>query len=37
MFWDCCENNFLVQHVTVETRLNSTLDLVISDLSLIYI
>ena len=31
MFLDCCEDNFFVQHVTVETRLKSTLDLVISD------
>ena len=31
LFWNCCEDNFLVQHVTVETRLSSILDLVISD------
>ena len=30
-FLNCCEDNFYVQHITVETRLKSTLDLVITD------
>jgi len=31
LFWNCCEDNFFVQHVTAATRLKSILDLVISD------
>ena len=31
LFLNCCEDNFYVQHITVETRLKSTLDLVITD------
>jgi len=31
LFWSCLEDNFCVQHVTMETRQRSVLDLVITD------